>query len=126
MEDIKFRYVFKNKNFGDLSFYHLTLREVEKGALLKILQSGMIENGYELIGRDSYTGLKDKNDQEIYAGDILEFVIGDKKEVSEVFFDEGGFSVNAKNNDPDYKPYLGEVCNPKIIDNIYENPELLK
>lgn len=54
----KFRYIFKNKYFSDFSFYYLSLKEIEEGILTKILQSGMIENGYELIGRDNCINFK--------------------------------------------------------------------
>lgn len=58
MEETKIRYVFKNRYFCDLSFYYLSLKEIEDGALDKIQQSGMIENGYELINQDKYTNFK--------------------------------------------------------------------
>jgi len=44
----KFKYTFKNI-FGDKTIYYLTLEEVKKGVLSQILNSGMRENGYQLI-----------------------------------------------------------------------------
>ena len=65
------------------------------------------------------TGLRDCKDKEIYGGDIVKFLVDGIKEVSEVFFDEGGFSVNAKNTDPGYKPFLSEI-EAEVIGNVYE------
>jgi hypothetical protein len=52
-----FKVTFKNKIFRDISEYHLTEIEMKMGALPIILQSGMKENGYELIDI-----CKDKNE----------------------------------------------------------------
>ena len=46
---LKLKYVFKNQIFGDVSEYILTEEEIKTGSLQKILNSGMIENGYELV-----------------------------------------------------------------------------
>ncbi len=69
---LKFRYTFKHKIFKkEVSLYHFTLEEIEKGALIQVLNSGMIENGYELISRDQYVGVKDINSKEIYERDNI-------------------------------------------------------
>jgi len=71
MKEIKFRYIFKNEIFNDISIYYLTLKEIENGDLNKILKSGMIENGYKIIARDLFIGYKDINNKDIYSTDTL-------------------------------------------------------
>ena len=74
---------------------------------------------YELM---QYTGLKDKNDKEIYEGDIL---------LNEVFGDYWEIRWNLKyghweahQTKEDVNEELGHLMGFEIIGNIYENPEL--
>jgi len=69
-----------------------------------------------------FTGLRDKNDKEIYEVDVLGFAI---KSRDVVRYDNGGFKIE--------KVYLGAgiesglpIGDVKVIGNIYENPELLQ
>ena len=95
--------------------------------------------GYELM---QFTGLKDKNDKEIYEGDILDIKIwnsGDPKRVKLVV---GGIYAGAFifDNCQDYEKVFNEFnvmylkdldigVAPEdeaiVIGNIYENPDLL-
>lgn len=76
----------------------------------------------ETVGQ--YTGLKDKNGQEIYEGDVLR----DNESTVIVKFVDGGFSVDYKTiggkwrNYSDLFDYLDDY-EGEVIGNIYENPE---
>ena len=69
-----------------------------------------------------YTGLKDKNDKEIYEGDIIEF---NNKLKLIVYWDNGGFALKNLTNTAEIP--LVDIIRPiKVLGNIYENPELLE
>lgn len=81
-----------------------------------------------------YTGLKDKNEKEIYEGDIIQSVMcicgknsctSHSKDVFTVEWDEfqtGFYPFNQQYESDNFK----SAGNKEIIGNIYENPELLK
>lgn len=79
-----------------------------------------------------YTGLKDKNGEEIYEGDILEC---HHKTKGNVFFHDGSYGLSSDQCEFDLddiqsydslNQYLIEDNNLIVIGNIHENPELLE
>lgn len=73
-----------------------------------------------------YTGLNDKNGNEIYEGDILDFEFNNRQ--YQVFFNECSFKVQRIDH-LNRNLYLLEdypTWDMEVIGNIYENPELLK
>ncbi|GAG55499.1 unnamed protein product [marine sediment metagenome] len=74
-----------------------------------------------------YTGLKDKDEKEIYEGDVVKC----RDFTGIVTFDEGCFRLDLGAYEMDlalsiYCTYHKNAHEPKIIGNVYENPELLK
>ena len=71
-----------------------------------------------------YTGLKDKNNKEIYEGDIVKFLNG----IFEVIWCNEKASFMLKNKE--YKEFLNFIYENnnvmEIVGNIYKNPELIK
>ena len=75
-----------------------------------------------------YTGLKDKNGKMIYESDIVKVkldIVGDKKYLCEVIWNDGGFDFLGINKACKVcaSKYYSEDC--EIIGNIYENKERL-
>lgn len=121
MREIKFRYICKDA-CGKIFTFFITLRELEQGKL-NINTYGLIQ---EILSKDEYIGLKDKNGKEGYNSDLFK----DKKGVIYlVDHDEDGWIF--KNGDVGYRPSTFRTSIPYSLDgefigNIYENPELLE
>lgn len=118
MREIKFRFWNREENqmiSGD------TLAFEEYAPLYQLLsQEGIMQ----------YTGIKDKNDREIYEGDIVHLSSDDGVDYKAlIVFKDGGFcAIDGSENDYSVRRYGLSRYDLKVevIGNIFENPELLE
>ena len=108
MRTIKFRY-FRN---GEMNYNpDLILNDfVDLNEQIEELE----ENGVLM----EYTGLKDRDDKEIYEGDVLRMVVGDIISYHLMEFKKGRFTCFEDSISDSQFEYL------EVVGNIYENPDL--
>ena len=119
MREIKFRAWDKiNKEMFNVESINFQERRVYKDVV-----SYRNFNDIELM---QYTGLKDKNNKEIYEGDILSD--GNDEKPYKVIFENGSFRAEFDGDFDEYSFDLMDVnlqcC--EVVGNIYENSELIK
>lgn len=139
--EIKFKYVFQNKESEKFLFWIVPLEILEK----TMVEYHVDTEIFDLKARLLYTELKDKNDKEIYEGDIIQFVwtsdscwgkAGTYK--GYIRFNSGVFEVvyigrlrNTKirlmlDNFDEIKSFIDWSEEVEIIGNIFENTELVE
>jgi len=112
-----------DSNYGDCEVPYIKVCELDKSLMDKYTEMKFIYN-YELM---QYTGLKDKNDKEIYEGDI---VTGEEsKIICEVIYTEGAMFMlrwhDTKWGNDEYHHYGLGAFTLEVIGNIYEDKHLL-
>ncbi|WP_338986967.1 hypothetical protein HUW75_04025 [Fusobacterium polymorphum] len=119
MREIKFRAWDKiNKDMFNVESINFQERRVYKDTVSY--------RKFEDIDLIQYTGLKDRNNKEIYEGDILSD--GNIKKLHKVVFENGSFRAEFKGDFDEYSFDLIDVVAQgcEIVGNIYENLELME
>ncbi|MCY8239164.1 YopX family protein [Bacillus inaquosorum] len=138
MDIVKIRYTFRHKDSGNIEMKWYSIGQLEERAAAKL--SPVFSDEYELISRDLYTGLKDKNGREIYEGDIVRNHRNNSNELLEVSWQEevaqhASDGIYWTKEVPGFRfkrikrglttVFVAHV-DLEVIGNIYEDPELLE
>lgn len=131
MREIKFRGI---PLFGnEFVFGSLIIEKNEKGEdtyTIRRYENGKVsyfEVKPESVGQ--YTDLKDKNDVEIYEGDIVKFIPSGEYGKVTTFGKSQNLGIEWENSKTAFFTPMFYLCcesELEIIGNIYENPELLE
>ncbi|MDO3660128.1 YopX family protein [Bacillus sp. C28GYM-DRY-1] len=126
MDIIKIRYTFRHKGSGNLEMKWYSIGQLEERAAAKL--SPVFSDEYELISRDLYTGLKDKNGQEIYEGDIVQGSHHYQRDDEIILIEQ---QVNYLNGcymfgNWNAHEYFNKHRNIEVIGDVSQNPELLE
>lgn len=157
MNEIKYRFVFdvkhmveQNKTLDHLQTFIIFLDELipshdDYSEEYEIFQAYCMNHQGQMIAKDKFTTLYDKNEKEIFEGDILRIPPKNEWEKAnyiayEVFFHDGDCAINHIGFQMNRTHYQGSICGggstfsflPKVtkqmikIGNIHQNQELLK
>ena len=128
MRTIKFRG--KDRSTGKWFYRNLNVKDIFGRTCICTSDQGYLDIDPETVGQ--FTGLMDKNDAEIYEGDIIGCHNPRIKHL--IFYNEKQGRFMAALNGDIENDFVG-VCglddsrwtgSKKVIGNVYDNPELLK
>lgn len=135
-EDMQHGDMVDPNNCGDLMYCDIEQLAIGADGTIYILDEcgnyeypGNIGEEYELM---QFTGLKDKNEKEIYEGDIILYQIGSEYECKAVVkWENGGFTFvwygKTKGSYlPEFWYYPTDGMITEVIGNKFQNPELLE
>ena len=148
MREIKYRAKVNEKGLDKFWEYggiiHITERykdeeDFEECDIWQLINTDGVSFNVDETTIGEYTGLKDKNEKEIYEGDIVKinahsYDFGfEKDRIGEIRFIEGCFGFYKQLSEKKYlfnelstESGYGELEYYEVIGNIYDNPELLE
>lgn len=115
----------KRKDNGMWEYGNLSMRD-EMGRRKYYIGQNML--GYEVLPETigQYTGLTDKNGVKIFEGDIVQNIITKETAIVRWYTEYSAFMLYDKNNNKVYFLYDNDFNKIEIIDNIHDNPELVR
>jgi len=124
--EIKFRFVFKNNENGDIYFKVYSLDQIIEKPLSELADVGVFST---LISKDQFTGRKDADGADIFERDILNYqYYSDHGQWGEyidramlVAFSGGAFNTSIFEHSYEY-----EKERIKILGDVHKTPELLE
>ena len=117
--EIKFRVFDKETK----AMYEVNMIDYEYKYILYVCNGFYKQKFFNKIELMQFTGLYDKNDNEIYEGDIVRISLI-TSEKSAVTYEKGSFYVKTKQGNFRLGNWKKETL--EVLGNIYKKPELLK
>ena len=115
MKDIKFR-IWDKENKKMINLGRI---DIADGSCSPTIFGNVFYDYWNDVELMQYVGCKDKNNKEIYEGDIVKT----KEHMGQIIYSKGMFFIDVKGDF--YLPIYNVSEFMEVIGNIYENPELI-
>lgn len=114
MREIKFSYIYQHDETGRIVNKKYSIEDIEH------FEFNAEMKGYTLVERRQFTGVKDKNEEDIYGGDVIFYSGECKKEKVKVEYIHGSYGFSFQDDIQGFM-LLGlydHLC--EVVENAYE------